>query len=71
VCNGQEEQVQRVRTGMLEKVNQLETQIQIKLELAQTRREQLEQEQLEKLRSHVSSGPMCTPSIHPIVMFCS
>jgi hypothetical protein len=39
---------------MHEKVKQLESQIQSKLELAQIRREQLEQEQLEKLRTHVS-----------------
>jgi hypothetical protein len=47
---------------MLEKMNQLESQIQSKLELAQTRRKQLEQEQLEKLRSHVSNDPpsLCT-----------
>jgi hypothetical protein len=44
---------------MLEKMNQLESQIQSKLEQAQTRREQLEQEQLEKLRSHVSNVPLC------------
>jgi DNA-directed RNA polymerase sigma subunit (sigma70/sigma32) len=55
VSNGQEEQVQRVRAGMLEKMNQLESQIQSKMELAKTRREQLEQEQLEKLRNHVSN----------------
>jgi hypothetical protein len=46
---------------MLEKMNQLEAQIQSKLELAQTRREQIEQEQLEKLRSHVSNDP---PSLY-------
>jgi DNA-directed RNA polymerase sigma subunit (sigma70/sigma32) len=57
VSTGQEEQVQRVRAGMLEKMNQLESQIQSKLDLAKTRREQLEQEQLEKLRSHVSNDP--------------
>jgi DNA-directed RNA polymerase sigma subunit (sigma70/sigma32) len=57
VSTGQEEQVQRVRAGMLEKMNQLESQIQSKLELAQTRRKQLEQEQLEKLRNHVSNDP--------------
>jgi hypothetical protein len=59
VSTGQEEQVQRVRAGMVEKVNQLETQIQSKLLLAKTRREQLEQEQLEKLRSLVSNDPPC------------
>jgi hypothetical protein len=31
-------------------------QIQSKMDQAKTRREQLEQEQLEKLRNHVSSG---------------
>jgi DNA-directed RNA polymerase sigma subunit (sigma70/sigma32) len=64
VCNGQEEQVVRVRAGVTEKVNQLRTQIQSKLDLAKTRREQLEQEQLEKLRSHVSSGYCCTSPLH-------
>jgi DNA-directed RNA polymerase sigma subunit (sigma70/sigma32) len=58
VYNGQEEQRLRVRTVMTEKTNQLETQIQSKLDLAKTRREQLEQEQLEKLRSHVSNYPL-------------
>jgi hypothetical protein len=45
------EHVQRVRAGKLEKMNQLESRLHCKLKLAQTRREQLEQEQLEELRS--------------------
>ena len=60
MCNGQEEQVVRVRAGVTEKVNQLMAQIQSKMDQAKTRREQLEQEQLEKLRNHVSSGSSCT-----------
>ena len=60
MCNGQEEQVVRVRAGVTEKVNQLMAQIQSKMDQAKTRREQLEQEQLEKLRNHVSSGSSST-----------
>jgi hypothetical protein len=45
------EQVLRVRAQMLEKMNQAKSKIQRKLEQAQTRRQQLKQEQLEKLRS--------------------
>nr|CAD7412289.1 unnamed protein product [Timema poppensis] len=48
----QEDNVKRVRSTMQEKVTQLESQIQNKLTLAQTRRRNLEQEQLEKLREH-------------------
>nr|CAD7261919.1 unnamed protein product [Timema shepardi]CAD7578763.1 unnamed protein product [Timema californicum] len=48
----QEDNVKRVRITMQEKVTQLESQIQNKLTLAQTRRKNLEQEQLEKLREH-------------------
>jgi DNA-directed RNA polymerase sigma subunit (sigma70/sigma32) len=58
--------VVRVRAGVTEKVNQLMTQIQSKMELAKTRREQLEQEQLEKLRSHVSRASSCTSHLHAV-----
>lgn len=50
----QEEQVARVRQGMSERVQQLESQIQGKLEQARERRETIEREQKEKLRNHVS-----------------
>lgn len=50
----QEEQVARVRQGMSERVQQLECQIQGKLEQARERRETIEREQKEKLRNHVS-----------------
>lgn len=50
----QEEQVARVRQGMTERVQQLESQIQGKLEQARERRESIEREQKEKLRNHVS-----------------
>lgn len=50
----QEEQVARVRQGMSERVQQLESQIQGKLEQARERRESIEREQKEKLRNHVS-----------------
>lgn len=46
--------MQRVRTSMATKFQQLEATVQEKLEQAQTRREQIEQEQKEKLRTHVS-----------------
>lgn len=49
----QEDQVQRVRKINAEKFQQLETAVQEKLGQAELRRIQLEQEQLEKLRSHV------------------
>nr|CAD7201329.1 unnamed protein product [Timema douglasi] len=52
VMRTQEDNVKRVRSTMQEKVTQLESQIQNKLTLAQTRRKNLEQEQLEKLREH-------------------
>lgn len=50
----QEDQVHKVRTSNSIKFQQLEATIQDKLELAQTRREQIEQEQKKKLRNHVS-----------------
>lgn len=50
----QEEQVARVRQSMTERVQQLESQIQGKLEQARERRESIEREQKEKLRNHVS-----------------
>lgn len=50
----QEEQVARVRQSMSERVQQLESQIQGKLEQARERRESIEREQKEKLRNHVS-----------------
>jgi len=53
----QEEQVARVRQGMSERVQQLESQIQGKLEQARERRETIEREQKEKLRNHVSLEP--------------
>lgn len=50
----QEEQVQKVRVQNTAKLQQLDTAIQEKLGQAQTRKEQLEQEQKEKLRNYVS-----------------
>lgn len=50
----QEEQVARVRQGLTERVQQLESQIQGKLDQAHERRQNLEREQKEKLRNHVS-----------------
>ncbi|XP_046747219.1 BICD family-like cargo adapter 1 isoform X3 [Diprion similis] len=47
-----EDQVVRVRTGMSERVQQLESQIQGKLDQARERRETIEREQKEKLRNH-------------------
>lgn len=44
----------RVRQGMTERVQQLESQIQGKLDQARERREIMEREQKEKLRNHVS-----------------
>jgi hypothetical protein len=55
VCIIQEEQVQKVRTSNALKFQQLEAAVQEKLEQAQTRRSQLEQEQKEKLRNYVSN----------------
>lgn len=52
----QEDQVLRVRNGMTEKVHQLENQIQGKLDQARERRENIEREQKEKLRNHVSNA---------------
>lgn len=52
--NKQEDQIQKVRASNSIKFQQLETTIQGKLGDAQSRREQLEQEQKEKLRNHVS-----------------
>lgn len=49
----QEEQVGRVRNSNAERFKQLDQDIQDKLVQAQTRREQMEKEQLEKLRNHV------------------
>jgi septum formation inhibitor MinC len=46
---GHEERVLRIGAGMLEKMNQVKSEIQSKCDQAQTRREQLKQEQLEKL----------------------
>lgn len=43
-----------MRTSNAVKFQQLETAIQDKLELAQNRREQIEQEQKKKLQNHVS-----------------
>lgn len=53
ILHHQEDQVNRVRTSNTEKFQQINKDIQEKLELAQTRREQIEREQLEKLRNHV------------------
>lgn len=50
----QEDQVTRVRQGTSERVQQLESQIQGKLDQARERREMMEREQKEKLRNHVS-----------------
>lgn len=49
----QEEQVKRVRSSWQEKVNQLETQIQTKLDLAEARRQNIEKEQNEKFKEQV------------------
>ena len=49
-----EEQVSRVRHNLSVRVQQLETQIQEKLDQARERREVIEREQKEKLREHVS-----------------
>lgn len=46
--------MQKVRTSNAEKFHHLELAIQEKLELASTRRAQLELEQKEKLRNYVS-----------------
>lgn len=46
--------MQRVRASTATKIQQLEATVQEKLEQAKTRREQIEQEQKEKLRNHVS-----------------
>lgn len=46
--------MQKVRSANMEKFQQLETAINAKLEQAENRRIQLEQEQKEKLRNHVS-----------------
>lgn len=43
-----------MRNGMSERVQQLESQIQGKLDQARERRETIEREQKEKLRNHVS-----------------
>lgn len=50
----QEEQIQKVRVQNTSKLQQLDSAIQEKLEQAQNRKIQLEQEQKEKLRNHVS-----------------
>lgn len=50
----QEEQIQKVRVQNTNKLQQLDNAIQEKLEQAQNRKVQLEQEQKEKLRNHVS-----------------
>lgn len=44
-----------MRTSNADKFQQLETTIQEKLDQAQSRREQIEQEQKKKLHNHVSS----------------
>lgn len=56
--------MQRVRASTATKIQQLETTVQEKLEQARTRREQIEQEQKEKLRNHVSCALYC------ICLFC-
>lgn len=55
MCIIQEEQVQKVRTSNALKFQMLETAVQEKLEQAQSRRLQIEQEQKEKLRNYVSN----------------
>lgn len=50
----QEDQVKRVKNLNVEKFKVLDQDIQNKLVIAQTRREQMEREQKEKLRIHVS-----------------
>ena len=50
----QEDQVARVRKGMNERVLQLDSHIQGKLDQARERRENLERETKERLRNHVS-----------------
>lgn len=62
----QEEQIQKVRVQNTTKLQQLDSAIQEKLEQAQNRKEQLEQEQKEKLRNHVS-----ITSSYCFVKFCS
>lgn len=51
----QEEQVRKVRAGNQERFQQLESAIQDKLQQAADRRLQIEAEQREKLRNHVST----------------
>lgn len=51
----QEEQIQKVKILNTTKLQQLDSAIQEKLEQAQNRKVQLEQEQKEKLRNHVST----------------
>lgn len=46
----------RVRQGMTERVQQLESKIQGKLDQARERRENIEREQKEKLRNYVSQA---------------
>lgn len=64
-CNvfAQEEQVRKVRAGNQEKFQQLESAIQDKLQQAADRRLQLEAEQREKLRNHVSNPYNGEPEI--------
>lgn len=64
----QEEQVARVRQGMSERVQQLESQIQGKLEQARERRETIEREQKEKLRNHVSFSSNVTLVVDVVVL---
>lgn len=51
-----EAQVLKVKTANNVKLHELDNQIQAKLTQAQTRKDQLEQEQLEKLKRNVSSS---------------
>lgn len=48
--------MKRVRSSWQDKVNQLESQIQTKLELAEARRQNLEKEQNEKFKEQVSTN---------------
>ncbi|PNF19152.1 hypothetical protein B7P43_G09805 [Cryptotermes secundus] len=50
--------VVRIRVEMLEKVNQLKSKIHRKYQQSQTRREQLKQDKLEKLRNHARWAEM-------------
>lgn len=48
----------RVRQGITERVQQLDSHIQVKLVQARERRESIEREQIEKLRNHVGLSPL-------------